>query len=86
VDPFAALFAEELGLVLEVAEGHAQEVQQRFEAAGVACSRVGQVRLCAGLHCLPWCCVSLRCCAGCCCTCILSSSPGGVGWLSSAGR
>jgi phosphoribosylformylglycinamidine synthase len=42
-DPFAALFAEELGLVLEVAEGHAEEVMQRFTAHGVACSKIGQV-------------------------------------------
>ena len=43
-DPFAALFAEELGLVLEVAEGSVDEVVQRFTAAGVSCSKIGQVR------------------------------------------
>jgi hypothetical protein len=50
-DPFAALFAEELGLVLEVAEGHAEEVMQRFTAHGVACSKVGQVRAELGVAC-----------------------------------
>ena len=37
----AALFAEELGLVLEVAPEHEAAVLAAYAAAGVACARIG---------------------------------------------
>ncbi len=39
--PWGALFAEELGLVLEVAPGDEAAVQQAYEAAGVPCAVIG---------------------------------------------
>lgn len=41
--PFAALFAEELGLVLEVHPGKAALVSSLFNQAGVPCSIIGKV-------------------------------------------
>lgn len=37
----AALFAEELGLVMEVAAGQEEAVVQAYRSAGVACSVIG---------------------------------------------
>lgn len=41
--PFAALFSEELGLVLEVHPGKAALVSSLFNQAGVSCSIIGKV-------------------------------------------
>jgi phosphoribosylformylglycinamidine synthase len=43
-DPLAVLFAEELGLVLEVEDDDVSAVMERFRAAGVPCSRIGATR------------------------------------------
>lgn len=40
-DAMAALFAEELGLVLEVAPEHEAAVLAAYQAAGVACAAIG---------------------------------------------
>jgi len=41
VDPFEALFAEELGLVIEVASGDLEEVRGRLARAAIPCSDIG---------------------------------------------
>ncbi len=40
-DALSQLFSEELGLVIEVAPEHEEQVVERFKAAGVACACVG---------------------------------------------
>lgn len=40
-DPMSALFAEELGLILEVSPQHEAEVVAAYQAAGVACAVIG---------------------------------------------
>ncbi len=40
----AALFAEELGLVIEVAPAHSDMVASLFNQAGVPCTIIGRVR------------------------------------------
>ena len=46
--PFSALFAEELGLVIEVDTEAAGSVSQQFESAGVPCRVIGKVGNTAG--------------------------------------
>lgn len=58
---FAALFAEELGLVLEVAGDKAALVSSLFNQAGVPCSIIGKVSAgaCASMRCFAACCLAL---------------------------
>lgn len=48
-DPAAALFAEELGLLLEVAPEHEAEVLQAYKDASVSAAAIGSVSADAGV-------------------------------------
>jgi hypothetical protein len=56
---FAALFAEELGLVLEVDSHNAATVSSLFNQAGVPCSIIGKVRR-------TYCCINQKGCPASC--------------------